>query len=523
MLALEIGAIFAGAYELLYCLGQGGFAEVWKAKYILGNSDGSGEEVIVALKIYAPQAGLDANGIQTFQKEFAKTHNLNQNHILKAHHFDIYRGRPYLVMPFCEEGSLYDNIINDEVYSEKQVAVFIKQVGSALAHIHSKHIAHQDIKPANILVRSKDDYVIADFGISSKVRRTIRQTQALRESIPQTYSAFAPAYAPPERYVSRPSPAGDIFSFGVTIYEMCMGDLPFEDTGQAVNNNGRLPEMPAYSPELNRLIQDCTRKDPDKRPDAATLVEKADNFLTHGKWKGKKNTVASSVLLTLVLSGIAAAAFFWMQPEPVPIDEATIKYEEQIKLGKRQMEDKAFFAANSHFKQSLEYKPDGAEARQYIEICEAQIHKYEAIAQAIDSLIIQHKCKEAKAKIAGATAIIPSKEEALSARVKLCTAKPKQPSSTPNQNNLFAKQLAREAQQLVDAGEWHKAAAKFKQAKKADKSCCIGSEAQFVNMAKRMERIGKINGDYSEAIRFYNYAYDINPSEQITKKIEKLK
>lgn len=92
--------IFAGRYVLSQLVGEGGFSEVWKAQ------DQMADGAVVAIKIYAPDKGLDDYGVRQFRKEFSLTFHLSHPHLMKVNHFDITDGSPYLIMPFCAFGSL---------------------------------------------------------------------------------------------------------------------------------------------------------------------------------------------------------------------------------------------------------------------------------------------------------------------------------------------------------------------------------------------------------------------------------
>ena len=90
--------IFANRYLLLERIGLGGFSEVWKA------TDQMAEDVVVVIKVYAPERGIDQLGVGQFRKEYAVVLNLNHPNLLTARHFDIWEGRPYLIMPFIQGG-----------------------------------------------------------------------------------------------------------------------------------------------------------------------------------------------------------------------------------------------------------------------------------------------------------------------------------------------------------------------------------------------------------------------------------
>lgn len=293
--------VYAGRYRLEQLIGEGGFSEVWKAK------DEMADDSIVALKIYAPQKGLDEYGIKQFRKEYSITYNLSHPNLMKVLHFDICDGSPYLVMPFFKMGSLATNLQKNGPLKERQIGMLMQQIGSALEELHSQEppILHQDIKPDNILIRSDDWFVITDFGISSKTRHTLNKATA-------SLNSLTIAYSPPEKFGRNPgsTEASDIFSFGVTLYEMCTGNIPWEGSGgQSMLLGAQIPDLPSSFPkELNKMVRSCMSLNPENRPSAKTLKNWGAFFLQKGYWKfsTKKTKKSSFSYLTTSLLVIIA-------------------------------------------------------------------------------------------------------------------------------------------------------------------------------------------------------------------------
>lgn len=264
---LQKDEIFANRYQLIKQIGQGGYSVVWLAKHTITN-------VEVVLKIYAPNSGLDENALRIFAEEFALLFNLNHTHLLKPAHFDVEDNMPFLILPYYENGSC-ESLIGK--IGEREAWQLIADVSDGLDYLHSLEppIVHQDIKPDNILVDAYGRYLITDFGISTRIRST------LRKSVPsQSFSgAGTTSYMGPERFGKTPLPikASDIWFLGATLFELLTGNVPFDKGGGLIQKSGaEIPEIQeAYSSELKTVIYACLSLETWNRPKAEQLREYA--------------------------------------------------------------------------------------------------------------------------------------------------------------------------------------------------------------------------------------------------------
>ncbi|MFH0864939.1 MAG: serine/threonine-protein kinase, partial [Bacteroidota bacterium] len=188
MYNLNQGDVFASRYKLLEKLGVGGFSEVWKV------TDQKAGNIEVALKIFAPGSGLDNESLEVFSREYSLVFNLSHPGLLIPKHFDDFGGSPYLVMPYCRNGSV-QRLAGK--FNETEIAKFIVEAASALEYLHKQipPIIHLDIKPGNFLINENGNYLLTDFGISSKIRHTL--TKSLRS---QHESSGTSPYMAPERF-----------------------------------------------------------------------------------------------------------------------------------------------------------------------------------------------------------------------------------------------------------------------------------------------------------------------------------
>jgi serine/threonine protein kinase len=266
MAYIEENAVIANRYKLINKLGCGAYSEVWEAL-----DQKISDCPKVALKIYEPELGLDQLFIELFSKEFSNTLNLNHPNILAPKHFDIFQGSPFLILPFCSNGSLKKKIKMNGALSEDEIIKVLSEIGSAIYYLHEHEptLIHQDIKPDNIMINDVNDYLLSDFGISTLWHTTSKFTSG-KEFM------FTRPYAPPEKFGMHPvvSPSVDIFAFGVTIHELATGEIPWNGEGGLALLKGELiPDLPdSISGEINELIKKCLSKEPEIRPKAKDII-----------------------------------------------------------------------------------------------------------------------------------------------------------------------------------------------------------------------------------------------------------
>ena len=263
---MEQNKLFHDRYFLANLLGRGNFSEVWLARDTL-------TDIEVALKIYAPATGLDDAGLNVFAREFSLVVNANHKNLLKPLYYDSFERKPYLVLPFCRQGSIQKMIGK---FSEEDTWRLLRDVASGLAWLHSMKppVIHQDIKPDNVMVGDNGDFMITDFGVSTHLRSSLRKSMSSAFT-----SAGTIAYMAPERFSKDNTPimANDVYSLGATAYEMLTGDTPFGDDGGLVHKKGaEVPELPGnYSEQLKKTIMKCLALNPWERPTAEQLEQYA--------------------------------------------------------------------------------------------------------------------------------------------------------------------------------------------------------------------------------------------------------
>ena len=258
---LTENTLFDKRYQLERLLGRGGFSEVWLAK-------DSYTKLEIAIKVYAPGQGMDSNDLADFSAELAGVFNLNHTNLLKPTHVDDWEGMPYLIMPFCSHGSISKQIGK---LSEQELWHVLHDVAAGLAYLHKNDIVHQDIKPDNILLDDSGNYVITDFGISTKARSTLRKSV-----IGGTVSGGTMAYMGPERFSKQPAPtkASDIWSLGAMMFELITGNVPFGEMGGGMQKSGaEIPEITEpISDQLQQTVESMLAPNTWDRPTAEQLL-----------------------------------------------------------------------------------------------------------------------------------------------------------------------------------------------------------------------------------------------------------
>lgn len=331
--------VFDGRYKLMRPLStDGATADVWLAidlntidteydeedSSMHNKEDGTG--MLVAIKIYRPKNALDIEGEQRFRDEYKIVYECRHENLLQPTSFAIYNGIPYLVLPYCKNGSSEQLIGKKQ--TEEEIWKFILDVSSGLAKLHSNQpqIIHQDIKPANILKDNNGNFAITDFGISSK-------TSGTHSSYYDDQNSGTFAYMAPERFEDNPSPTveSDIWAFGATLCEILTGKVPFgEEGGKSQKDDSLMPALPGLPASVKNLIHACLRKDPKKRPTAQQLVQVA----LKKQYPLKRKTPFFFMLSLLGCLLIAGAVYLFMkQPEP-PMKKTA---EEKFKIALRQM------------------------------------------------------------------------------------------------------------------------------------------------------------------------------------------
>lgn len=287
---LTKGIMLDGRYKLLQVLGNGATAQVWLAHDSLAN-------IRVAVKVFD---AIEGDGIRDFQQEFSRVYNINHQNLLTPTNYSVSGDVPYLVMPYCENGSAKSMVGR---CNQSDIVPFIRDVAAALATLHANNIVHQDIKPENIMIDDNISFKVTDFGISMA-----------RDDENCSYGGTYP-YMAAERFNGVLEPSGDIWAFGATIFEMIEGNPPFgPDGGISQAQGNSIP--PVTKTKIDSYLYDliCKMLDPDPalRPTADKIHADMEFFLRYKRWPDH-NPVLQYSVAAVILAVFTLGLWIWSE------------------------------------------------------------------------------------------------------------------------------------------------------------------------------------------------------------------
>ncbi len=254
---LNQGAVIADRYEIVGLIGSGGMADVYKGKDRKLSR-------FVAVKVMKNEFSNDDSFIRKFRREAQAAAGLANPNIVSVYDFGEDNGLYFIVMELVEGITLKEYVAKKHKLSVREATSIAIQVCMGLSAAHAQGIVHRDIKPQNIIISTDGKVKVTDFGIA-------------RVAMSNTISANAMGsvhYSSPEQVRGGYSDAkSDIYSLGITLYEMVTGRVPFDgETTVAIAIKHLQDEMDPpskYTPDLpyslEQIIYKCTQKNPDRR------------------------------------------------------------------------------------------------------------------------------------------------------------------------------------------------------------------------------------------------------------------
>ncbi len=299
-----------GPYQVVGQLGQGGMATVYKAYHAKLDRH-------VAIKVMHKAFSEDPDFLARFEREAQIIAKLEHPHIVPVYDYNEHEGQPYLVMKFIE-GQTLKKVLSEGPQTLDQIVAVMSDVAGALTYAHQHGVLHRDVKPSNIVIGTDGNVYLTDFGLA-------RMAQMSASTMSQDMILGTPQYISPEQAsgLKNLDSRTDIYSFGVILYEMVVGRVPFNaDTPYAIVHDHIYSELPRPSdinPAIPAAVEVVLMKALAKNPADryASANEMMDEFR---KAADQSNLVA----LDPNRNKTADAAFARYQPKPMDDSPTTI-------------------------------------------------------------------------------------------------------------------------------------------------------------------------------------------------------
>lgn len=245
-----IGKSFKNRYYIISFIGEGGMAEVYLANDVINKRE-------VAIKIIKDSTSIDPLNIARFQREARASAALRHNNIIEIYDVDEYQGKPYMVMEYVKGKSLKELLKSRGFFTQVEASDIIYQLSDALSHAHEHGVIHRDVKPQNVMIKNDGSIKLGDFGIAL-VNDAPHLTQ--KDIVLGSVHYMAPEVAQGKSA----SVQADVYSLGITFFELLTGKLPFNDSNAvniAMKQIGEpLPSVRKYRNDIDRKIEKVINK-----------------------------------------------------------------------------------------------------------------------------------------------------------------------------------------------------------------------------------------------------------------------
>lgn len=277
---VKSGLVLSDRYEIIEKVGSGGMANVYKAKCHRLNR-------FVAIKLLKPEYSDDKSFVTKFRAEAQSVAGLSHPNIVNVYDVGEDHGLYYIVMELVEGITLKQFIKQKGKLEQKEAIGIAIQIAQGLEAAHANHIIHRDIKPQNIIISREGKVKVTDFGIA---KATTSHT------ITSNTIGSVHYISPEQARGGYSDEKSDIYSLGITLYEMLSGEVPFrgENTVSVALSHVQQEAVPLHQLDANipmaldHVVQKCMKKKPEERYLTASmlisdlkraLVEPEDNFV----------------------------------------------------------------------------------------------------------------------------------------------------------------------------------------------------------------------------------------------------
>ncbi len=246
-----------GTYKILEQIGEGGMGVVYKGI-------DTGLDRLVAIKVLTPELVHNPELIDRFRSEAKAQANLNHTNIATLYAFMQVEGQCLIVMEYLEGETFEDLILRGGKLPWRDAVGLARQALQGLGFAHGMGIVHRDIKPSNLMLTASGTVKIMDFGIAKALGGSKKTRTGLQMGTPH--------YMSPEQIRGRPVDArSDIYSLGITFYQLLSGDLPFQSDSDfelmSAHINTPPPVITTSHADIPKSIEQCVMKALAKEPE----------------------------------------------------------------------------------------------------------------------------------------------------------------------------------------------------------------------------------------------------------------
>lgn len=261
---LNAGDFLQNRYEIINCIGSGGMADVFRARDHKLNR-------FVAIKVLKSELRSDKEFVSKFRVEAQAAAGLSHPNIVNVYDVGEENGTYFIVMELVEGITLKAYILSKGMLSVRETTGICLQVASGLEAAHNNGIIHRDVKPQNIIISTDGTAKVADFGIARA---------ASADTINSNVMGSVHYSAPEQSRGGFSDAKSDIYSLGITMYEMLTGRVPFDGDStvevalkhlqeELISPREILPDLPRA---IEQIILKCTQKSPDRRYQNMSLL-----------------------------------------------------------------------------------------------------------------------------------------------------------------------------------------------------------------------------------------------------------
>lgn len=265
---LKIGSLVDDRYRINARIGHGGMAEVYEGTDIITKR-------VVAIKLIREDVMKDPVNLRRFQNEASIAASLNHSNIVKVYNHGTIDGVPYIANEYIKGQNLKEVLDFRSALPLEEAIDYMIQLAAALSYAHTHGIVHRDVKPDNLYVMGDGTIKLGDFGIA---QNEINEINSINSEIVGSVH-----YLAPEITLGKPATGrSDIYSAGVTFFELITGHVPFNKQKAidiaVAHVKEKFPSIKKYLPncpkEVERIISKCTMKNPKDRYETADELYK---------------------------------------------------------------------------------------------------------------------------------------------------------------------------------------------------------------------------------------------------------